>query len=288
MQRLDWDNLRVLLAVVRTGNLRIASARLRLSSATLSRRLDTLEEQLGGKLVERTSTGCETTALGLRIATWAEQMEGSANEILREADTPEEIEGTVRINADEWLCFLLTSLIPPLHQRHPALHIEILASQYPFNLARREADISLRYGKPETGDLLGKRLGQIEFGLYANQTYVDAHAVAIHNRQWQALDFIGLDESRADQTMDSWLNALPGAPQPWLRGNNALSIYDGVHAGAGLGLMAEFTAHISPSFCRVLDAPELSREVWLCVHRSLRENARVDAVIEFLEEVWPA
>ncbi len=111
----------------------------------------------------------------------------SANEILREADTPEEIEGTVRINADEWLCFLLTSLIPSIHQRHPALHLEILASQYPFNLAKREADILLRYGPPETGDLLGKRLGQIEFGLYANQTYVDAHADALpggNGRRW--------------------------------------------------------------------------------------------------------
>jgi len=87
MKHFPWDNLMVLLAVVRGGTLREAAKAARMSTATLSRRLDALEERLGGKVVERTSTGCIPTELGQRVFALAEQMEEAA-----EASAPESAE----------------------------------------------------------------------------------------------------------------------------------------------------------------------------------------------------
>jgi DNA-binding transcriptional LysR family regulator len=287
MKRLEWDNLHVLLAVVRTGNLKRAAQRLRLSTATLSRRLDALEEQLGGQLLERSSTGCLPTAFGQRIAGFAEQMEGAANEILREADSPESVEGTVRVNADEWLSFLVIALLAPIRPRHPLLDMEVLTTPHPVNLARREADLSLRYTEPETKDLSAERLGEIEFALYGASQYLDRHRPAIAARDWASLDFVGLEESRMDQDLETWWQGLDGAPAPWLRCNQTLGIYDGVIAGAGLGIVEKRTAKLTPTLELVMDMPGLTQEVWLCTHRSLRASARIKAVRDFLVEAWP-
>ncbi|NNJ15141.1 LysR family transcriptional regulator [Pseudomonas putida CSV86] len=213
MKHLEWDNLHVLLAVVRSGNLKRAAQRLRLSTATLSRRLDALEEQLGGQLLERSSTGCLPTAFGQRIAGLAEQMEGAANEILREADSPENVEGTVRVNADEWLSFLVIALLAPIRPRHPLLDMEVLTTPHPVNLARREADLSLRYAEPETRDLVAEPLGEIEFALYGASHYLDRHRPALAARDWANLDFVGLEESRLDQDLETWWQGLDGAPR---------------------------------------------------------------------------
>ncbi|NNJ15140.1 hypothetical protein CSV86_007725 [Pseudomonas putida CSV86] len=76
-------------------------------------------------------------------------------------------------------------------------------------------------------------------------------------------------------------------PPPWLRCNQTLGIYDGVIAGAGLGIVEKRTAKLTPTLELVLDMPGLTREVWLCAHRSLRESARIKAVRDFLVEAWP-
>lgn len=287
MKRLSWDNLHVLLAVIRCGNLGQAARRLRLSTATLSRRLDVLEEQLGGQLLERTATGCIATALGQRICTLAEQMEGAANDILREVERPEAVDGMVRINADEWLSFLVTALLAPIRQRHPLLDVEVATSVAPSSLARREADLSLRYAAPGSADLLADPLGTLEFGLYASSRYIDLHPHAIERQAWAELDFVGLDDSREDPAMRDWWANLPGAPTAWLRCSYMLGVYDGVLAGAGLGIIERQTADLTPNLVLVREAPELTRQVWLCAHRSMRDNARVKAVKAFLMEAWP-
>lgn len=286
MKRFPWDNLHVLLAVIRGGTLREAAKTVRMSTATLSRRLDTLEHRLGGKLVERTSTGCTPTELGLRVLSWAEQMEVAAHGILREIETPTELVGTLRINADEWTSFLLIALLPGLQKQHPSLNVDVLTSQQPFNLARREADVVMRYSPPETSDLIGIPIGNVTFALYASEAYILDHAAQLEQETWAELDFVSLDEPRSDFEVEHWLRSLPGSPRPWLRCNYAVGVLDGVVAGGGLGIIEKSVARLNPGIKLVLDAPQLSREVWLWVHHSLRDTLRVQALLNHLTISW--
>lgn len=286
MKRFPWDNLHVLLAVIRGGTLSKAAEAVRMSTATLSRRLDALEDRLGGKLVERTSTGCIPTELGTRVLVWAEQMEAAAHEILREIETPADLAGTIRINADEWTSFLLTALMPGLNQLHPSLHIEVLTSQQPFNLARREADVVMRYAPPETADLIGIHIGYVKFALFASDAYIQHHAVQLQREAWSELRFVSLDEPRSDFEVERWLRSLPGAPRPWLRCNYAVGVLDGVVAGGGLGVMECSIAQMNMGITRVKDAPQLSRQVWLWVHRSLHDSPRIQVLIDYLKGTW--
>ena len=137
MQRLDWDDIRSFLAVARCGSLRLGAERAGSSAATLSRRLDDLERVVGTKLIERLPTGCRLTPAGDRVMLWAERMEAASFEILRTGDIEANdlVEGTVRINADEWVSFLLTGGIPDIRTRHPRLEVEILTSHRAFSLS---------------------------------------------------------------------------------------------------------------------------------------------------------
>lgn len=286
MKHPPWDNLIVLLAVIRGGTLREAAKAARMSTATLSRRLDALEERLGGKVVERTSTGCVPTELGQRVFALAEQMEEAADEIARQVDTPRELVGTVRINADEWASFMLITLLPGLNRQHPSLDVEVLTSREPYNLARREADALLRYGPPNTGDLRGDRVGQMDYALYANQAYAARRQTAIASQAWHELEFVGLDEPRVEFEVERWIRSLPGANRPWLRCNYSVGVLDGVTSGGGLGVIECAVAQHVGGLIRVRDAPALSKEVWLWTHRSLYDTPRFQAVRDFLKQTW--
>ncbi|HEL4265360.1 TPA: LysR family transcriptional regulator [Stenotrophomonas maltophilia] len=286
MKHFPWDNLIVLLAVIRGGTLREAAKAARMSTATLSRRLDALEERLGGKVVERTSTGCVPTELGQRVFALAEQMEEAADEIARQVDTPRELVGTVRINADEWASFMLITLLPGLNRQHPLLDVEVLTSREPYNLARREADALLRYGPPDTGDLRGDRVGQMDYALYANQAYAARRQAAIASQAWHELEFVGLDEPRVEFEVERWMRSLPGANRPWLRCNYSVGVLDGVTSGAGLGVIECAVAQHVGGLIRVRDAPALSKEVWLWTHRSLYDTPRFQALRDFLKQTW--
>lgn len=286
MKRFPWDNLNVLLAVARGGNLREAAKAVHMSTATLSRRLDTLEDRLGGKLVERTSTGCIPTELGLRVLSWAEQMETAAHGILREIETPTTLVGTLRINADEWTSFLLIAMLPELNKLHPSLNVDVLTSQQPFNLVRREADVVIQYAPPETTDLIGIPIGNMEFALYASKKYTLENEKKLDQKAWDKLSFVSLDESRSDFEVERWLRSLPNSPLPWLRCNYAVGVLDGVIAGGGLGLIECSIAQLNPELKQVLDAPQLSKKVWLWVHRSLQDSQRIQVFVDFLKKAW--
>ncbi|WP_126282977.1 LysR family transcriptional regulator [Burkholderia stagnalis] len=285
---MDWNTLRAFLAVVRGGTLRVAAEKTDLSPATLSRKLDELEKVIGEKLVERMPSGCVVTAAGERVVGWAEQMEEIAYQIenARE-DADDGLEGTVRINADEWLSFLLTTKVVRLREKYPKLRVEILTSHRPYSLVRREADISLRPARPSRGEIVSRRIGEVRYGLYGSSEYVRKNSRAIKAQRWDELEFVGFDELRAGFETDRWLRSLPDAPVPWLCCSYALGIYDGVAASAGLGVLASFmTEHIGSLVPIEKDIPQLAQEVWLGYHSALRGSARVRAVTSFLVELF--
>lgn len=287
MSSVDWNNLRAFLALVRAGSFRSGGESSGQSAATLSRKLDELEAALGEKLIERMPTGCIVTSAGQRIVAYAEQMEALAADIERTRDIQNagELTGTVRINADEWVSFFLTQHMAQLHRIYPGIDVEILTSHRPYSLTRREADLSLRPFRPTHGDLVGRRLGRIEFGLYGSLEYIEQNREAVEAQRWSQLSFVGFDDLRADFTADAWLRSLPEAGAPWLRCSYALGIYDGVLAGAGLGVLARFVVQSDRRLTSVIPViDDLTQDMWLTYHSALRGSARIRVMSDFIAE----
>src|SRR5438132_14139198 len=146
-----WSDLRFFLELTRTGTLAAAGRKLGVDNTTVGRRLTALERDMGSKLFTRTPDGLVLTAAGEAIRTAGEEMEQAVLPGEQRAlGSDRKRSGLVRVATTEMLGELI--VLPALrsvHERHPQIRAEILTGAGRLDIARREADVALQYGRPE-------------------------------------------------------------------------------------------------------------------------------------------
>src|SRR6476661_3304366 len=169
---LNWDDVRVFLAVARHGSLRAAGRALGLSQPTIGRRLAGFEASFGGPaLFDRLPEGLRLNAAGESLVEAAEELESAALALeRRRAAASPELSGTVRVSVGEWAAgFLARHLCGgSAADLAPGITLELVESPEMANLARRDADLAVRHGHaiPPTGNLFVTKLGDIACAVY--------------------------------------------------------------------------------------------------------------------------
>ena len=169
---MNWNDLKVVLAVGRTGTLAGAARLLKLDSTTVGRRVTAIEEAVGARLFDRLSTGFMPTDVGHRAIARAETVETELHALRNEIDgTDQRIEGHVRLTGlDAIFDHLIIPRLPQLMKRHPGLEITFSSNLDFVDLSRREADIALRSREPQHPNSVGRKLGLLAQGAYASST----------------------------------------------------------------------------------------------------------------------
>ncbi|MDO5646596.1 MAG: LysR family transcriptional regulator [Paracoccus sp. (in: a-proteobacteria)] len=275
-KRLVWDDAKVFLAVMRTGTLSGAASELGLGLATVSRRIDRLEQALNVALFTRQQSGYTLTADGEQLIPSATLMETAASQ-LRSANQRAEIAGTVRLATAENLATgLILPRLPELTAKHPGLLIECVTDIATANLHRRDADIALRMVEPERGNVTVQRLGTLGYGLYAAPGY--------RARGDDTDAFIGWDETHAHLPAAQWIErTLRGRP-PALTTTSLSSQIAAVKAGLGLGVLPHFLAQDAGLDCVAADL-DIDQAIYLVTHSDLAQAPRIQVVAEFLRDV---
>jgi len=285
-----WDDVRIFLAAYRLLSLGMAASRLGVDTSTVSRRIAAFEEHLGVRLFERSREGLLRTRAAEQIFEAAEAMETSNARLSRDASGVEaSAEGTVRLTVDPGMAesFVVPSL-PRFRAKHPRVDVEIDASPLPRDLVRREADIALRLTKIAGADLVATKV--------AAETWIAAGAPALVNRlgpisTWDAAPWVTWDRDMAGFPPAQWVARHAGkAPTP-LRTSHFASQVAAAEAGVGLALLpAPYTrirklerARTTKALAGSVDDWPKS-ELWLVVHRVLRDVPRVAALWSFLVE----
>jgi len=167
---LDWDDVRVFLAVARHGSLRAAGRALGLSQPTIGRRLATFEATFGGPtLFDRLPEGLRLNAAGDALMPAAEELESAALALeRRRAAASPALSGAVRVSVGEWGGAFLARHLDQSSETGlpPTLTLELVESWETANLARRDADLALRHGVPEGGNLYVSKVGVIACAVY--------------------------------------------------------------------------------------------------------------------------
>ena len=274
----DWDDLRVFLELARSGSLSGAARALGLSHATVGRRIASLETALGCPLVDRRADGYGLTADGEAVRDLAQGMDERALAIVRRSGQAEgqaeTLRGTVRLTMTQALAdrFLVPRL-GPLRARHPGLDLEVVADNRSFSLARREADLAIRLARPQSGDLFARRLATAAYALYAAPGAPGA--------------LIAFDEALSDLPEAVWLGAHLGDRRVDFRSNSVQAQLAAAKAGFGVALLPCWLAAGEAGLERVpAQAPPLTREAWLVVHRDRKDVPRVRAVIDHIAAVF--
>lgn len=278
---LDWENLRHFTVFAQAGSLAAAARRLQVEHATVARRIAALEAALGLKLVDRRARAYVLTADGERIAALGRQMEEGADAVARAAAAGQQAVGG-RVSLSVPPATAASQLAPhlgELRRRHPAIHLLLIAETRMASL-RNEADLALRLTRPEDPELVVRRLRRLGFSWYGAPDYIARTPPAEYA-------FIGYDESLDGSAQQQRLFEVAAGRPLVLRSNSADVQRAAVRAGVGIALLGDFPENLAdPRMVRLdMPQPKLERELWLVVHRDLRQAPAVRAVAEFLVEV---
>jgi DNA-binding transcriptional LysR family regulator len=168
--QLDWEDVRLFLAIARAGSLTQAAFALRLSQPTLSRKLRKLEQQLGGELFDRFPDRMAITGLGQSLLDTALAMEASAQALQQKAQVfLRQQKQPLRISATMSVSTFLARHIGALAAEalHHDCEIDITPSRVPVRLDIHQADIAIRLRQvPEDGLLKVRKIGKVGFAVY--------------------------------------------------------------------------------------------------------------------------
>jgi DNA-binding transcriptional LysR family regulator len=281
---MNWDDVRIFLAVARAGQILGAARRLDLNHATVSRRVAALEEALKTKLFRRLTTGSELTPAGERFLAVAERMEADMIAARAEiAGDGEDFSGTVRIGAPDG--FGVAFLAPRLGQltaEHRELKVQLVPVPRYFSLSRREADIAITVERPTEGRLVAQKLVDYTLGLWTSRAYAEANGLPDTAADLPRHRLVGyVPDLVISPTLDYGAEFSPD----WDAGfsiSSALGQAEAVRSGAGIGILHTFVARQMPELVPVKTIPTIRRSYWLVYHESMRPLRRIQAVAGFI------
>ncbi|MDO9412006.1 MAG: LysR substrate-binding domain-containing protein [Pseudolabrys sp.] len=280
-----WDDLRLVLAIARQGDLRKAASAMGVNHSTVFRRLNALEEALGSKLFERLASGYRATDSGQRLLEAAERMETEALALDRDLtgrDT--RLTGTVRVTASETLAFgVLSGEIARFRAQHPGIQVELMVDNRMLDLSRREADVAFRAARPAEGDLFGRKIADVAWRFYAAPRYLAAHGTPRGLPDLDKHQIILWGEASQPTKAAAWLSKNLTAGESGYRTGSLVNQMLAAKAGMGLALLPTYLGGAEPALTAVLPLlTDLKTENWLVTHRSLKDTARVRAFMEIV------
>lgn len=285
---MNWDDLKVLLALSRAGSTRKAAVLLNVSNTTIMRRLESLEESIGGRLFDRTPDGFVATSIADQLLPTAREVDAMLAEAARLVSGKDtELAGKIKLSLPAVPVTYVAEAVAEFAFKYPRIELDITVSDEPVDLARREADIAVRgipkHKKPPK-DIVGIKLGQISIGYYAHQELLRE---AFYGRR----ELTYIQASGRALT----LGDLPDAEALELKPRHLI---DGltpraVAADSQLGVAALpcFLAKQYPNLMLLPGVPSAHwGHTWLLYHKDLRQSARIRALfrhLSLLEERWP-
>ena len=280
---MDWDDLRVFLAVARRESLSAAGKALRIDPATVGRRIARLEDSLGARLFVKSPLGYALTETGARLVPRAEAAEAALRGLDEAAERPEGLTGQIRLGAPDGCAnYLLPQVLAQMCDRHPGLEVQLVALPRVFNLSKREADMAIGVSRPEAGRLVVQKLTDYRLHLAASRSYLAAHAPIAARADLKAHRLVGyIPDMIFDKELD-YLAEL-GLAAPPLASNSVSVQLNFLRAGAGVGVVHDFALPAAPDLQRILpDDISLTRSFWLIRHA---DDARVPRLTRFAEDL---
>lgn len=296
---IGWELYRSFLSVLREGSLSAAARALGITQPTVGRHIAALEQALGVGLFVRAPFGLTPTEAALGLQSHAETMESTAASLVRAAaeygggsvggnNDPvravHAVRGTVRIAVSEVIGVeVLPPIVEGLRRQHPALKIELVLSNRLQDLLRREADIAVRMTRPEQSQLVARRIGSIEVGLYAREDYLARCGTPERIQALAEHTVIGFDQENAFIRKAG--KRVPAFDRETfsIRTDSDLAQLALIRCGAGVGGCQVPLAARDARLVRVLpEAFALPLETWVTMHEDLRDSPRCRVTFDTL------
>ena len=267
---MNWDDLRLFLTVARIGSISGAAKQLDVQHSTVSRRMRSLEEKMGVRLLERKKSGYELTPEGISLRDAASQMENlvlAVDSAIKDKDT--HLKGTLRVTAiNNMAISVLMPMFASFSHQYPAVDLHIMVSNLDVSLPEREADIAIRLTNTPPDTLIGKRLATVASTIYGGRKYLEQI-----NETGEAPKWLGAECCNFHR---SWTKKQCGNAEHSFSVDDTLLTKAALAEDLGIAYLPCFMGDSDPKLARYCDPdPDLDLGLWLLFHPDLKRTARV-------------
>jgi len=284
---MDWNDLKIILAIGRSGSLSAAAKALDMNHSTVFRRINGIEEKMGVRFFDRLPQGYSMTEAGETATRAAERIDNEVNSLSRELLGKDlRLQGNIRVTAPEGIALkLLRPIIASFLKQHSAIKIDFVVTGSALQLAHREADLAVRVtnNPPETS--IGRRICQFRFSCYASKAYIKKHKF----KGKEGFDWLLLDDSPHWFSSTIWkkmgINDRQYNSNVTLRSDNTMTIVNAAIDGLGVAPLPCFLGDRENNLVRIIEplkqasykesAKQKPLELWLLMHPDLRHTTRV-------------
>lgn len=277
-----WDDVRVLLALLRTRSLSAAGRALGVDRSTMSRRVAALERAFGTRLFLRTRDGLRPAAAAERLRAHAERVEAEVLAFERAVTaTGAGATGVVRVATTEAFgAFLIEQGLLEVRREHPDVCVELMGGNRPVDLTRGEAEVALRLTPLEGAALKARCVARLGFGLYASPAYLRARGVPRDEGDLEGHDLVVPSGELAPLPEAKWLLARRGA-RTVFRSSSMPALLAACVAGHGLGVFTRPWGDLTSALDLVFALEGLPRRpLWLVVQPDVAKRPEVRVVVD--------
>ena len=250
---MQWDDLRIFLAVAREGSISGAAKRLAVQHSTVSRHLRALEESLATPLLERKTSGYELTEAGEELRLSASKIEAQILEFEGALGGRESgVSGELKVTA---INNMASSILMPMFTRfsanYPEIELHVQVSNKFVRLDERDADIAIRLTNSPTDTLIGTRLVTVASTVYGARDYCVAVQAGSAVKRWLGIECCGFHMSWTKE-------ACPEHEHNFFVDDTLLTVA-ALREGAGLAYLPCFMGDSDPSLVRFCPPRETAR-----------------------------
>ena len=280
---MEWDDLKIILAIGRAGTLSGAAKLLKINHSTVFRRINIIENNLNVRFFERMPTGYVLTEAGNIAMHTAKRVDDEMNGLARTLVGKDlRLQGTIRVTSPEGVSLkLLQPIFALFLKENPDIQIDLVVTGSTLQLSRREADLAVRVTNKPPDTSIGRKICHFRFAIYASRQYLKTKKDTIlKDHNW-----ILLDDSSNWFPQSVWKKmGHPGA-KIIFSSDSTMAVVNAVKDGLGVAPLPCFLGDSEKKLVRVVEPnAEMALELWLLTHPDLRHTARVKALMTFLHK----
>ena len=269
-EQMNWDDLRLFLAVARTGSISGAAKQLDVQHSTVSRRIRKFEETLGTRLLERKKGRYELTQSGENVKEASSRIEREVLGVdgaLLGKDTQQV--GPLKVAAlNNMASSVLMPMFADFSKKRPQVELHIIVSNIDASLSQREADVAIRLTNTPTETLIGKRIVTVASSIYGSRSYLEQLREQGGEPRWIGVECCGFHKS--------WTRQSDSGLAHNFYSDDTLLTQSAIREGMGVSILPCFMADTDPLLERYCEPnPAYNLGLWVLLHPDLKRTARV-------------
>src|SRR5262245_53683968 len=255
------------------------------SQSTVHRRLAELERHIGCKLAKRSPTGYQLTDVGRRLLEYAKRAEETISTFERHAlASGTGLTGSIRVTCSSTMADRLakSTLIEGFHARYPGLRVEFIITDKYLDLSKGQADIAIRTGEAADENLIGRKIAEVPWAVYATWSYVERHGRPERMQDLNQHLVVAFDGEIANYAAARWLKSVAPRAKVAARSDNWAAYLATVKTGVGLAPLPMHHGDREKDLVRlIVTEPRVMSQFWLLMHPDMRHTPRVRAFFDY-------